>query len=106
MWYMPLLIPWTHYVPLTYKPQITELKHQEGLNVWLRFTWAEEHPEEVARIVRESTVFAQKHLNRKGKMCYLTRLLLAYAARQTDRETTAKLYSDSLVQFLGLQHWL
>ncbi len=80
-----------------YEPhQFTE---HEGLDWPRAWAWAEDHPEAVAEVVREANKFAQLHLTKKGKTCYMARAMMHYAKLMTDRGKVKQLWERTVKDF-------
>ena len=72
---------------------------EEGLNWDRAWHWAHEQPEAVAEVVREANKFAQLHLSKKGKTCYMARAMMHYAKLMTDRSNVKHLWEQSVEEF-------
>eukprot|EP00891_Asterochloris_glomerata_P002354 jgi/Astpho2/2354/Aster-05618 len=97
LWYFPLLVPYKHFVPIIYEPGV--FTEEEGLNWDRAWHWAHEQPEAVAEVVREANKFAQLHLSKKGKTCYMARAMMHYAKLMTDRSNVKHLWEQSVEEF-------
>ena len=75
---------------------------EEGLNWGKAWDWANKQPEVVAEVVREANKFAQLHLTRKGKTCYMARAMMHYAKLMTDRSNVKQLWEQG-VEFSPLK---
>ena len=50
-------------------------------------------------MVREANRFAQVHLTRKGKTCYMARAMMHYAKLMTDRSNVKQFWEQSVRDF-------
>ena len=50
-------------------------------------------------MVRETNKFAQLHLTRKGKTCYMARAMMHYAKLMTDQSDVKQLWQQSIKDF-------
>ena len=80
-----------------YEPGV--FTEEEGLKWSPTWHWANQHPEAVAEVVKEANKFAQLHLTRKGKTCYMTRAMMHYAKLMTDRGKVKQLWEQSVKDF-------
>ena len=80
-----------------YEPGV--FRQQEGLNWSPAWHWANRQPEAVAEVVREANKFANLHLTRKGKTCYMARAMMHYAKLMTDRGNVKQLWEQSVKDF-------
>ena len=69
---------------------------EEGLNWGRAWNWANKQPEVAATVVREAKRFAQVHLTRKGKTCYMARAMMHYAKLMTDRSNVKQFWEQSV----------
>ena len=80
-----------------YEPGV--FTEEEGLNWGRAWDWADKQPEAVAEVVREANKFAQLHLTKKGKTCYIARAMMHYAKLMTDRSIVKRLWEQSVRDF-------
>ena len=80
-----------------YEPGV--FPEQEGLNWLSAWRWANRHPQAVAEVVRDANKFAQLHLTKKGKTCYMARAMMHYAKLMTDRDKVKQLWEQSVKEF-------
>ena len=80
-----------------YEPGV--FTEEEGLNFGRAWDWAHKQPNVVAEVVREANMFAQLHLTRKGKTCYMARAMMHYAKLMTDRGNVKQLWEQSVEAF-------
>ena len=76
-WYTPLLKPMKHYIPVRFEANDPEL--DEGSDLIQKIKWAQEHPEEVGRIVQHAQDFHRFYLSQRGEQCYAVQLLEEYS---------------------------
>jgi len=58
-WYYPLLKPYVHYIPM--------VANESWVNLEEVMEWAENHQQEVAKIVDNATAFATRYLSAQGR---------------------------------------
>ncbi len=76
-WYTPLLVPGKHYIPVRFEPNDHSLDH--GTELVERIKWAQEHPEDVAKIVQHAKSFYSFYLSQHGEECFAVQLLEEYS---------------------------
>ena len=76
-WYTPLLVPGKHYIPVRFEAHDQFL--DDGTELIDRLLWAQEHPEEVARIVQHAKSFYSFYLSQRGEQCFAVQLLEEYS---------------------------
>ena len=76
-WYSPLLKPMQHYIPVRFEANDPEL--DEGTDLISKVKWAQEHPQELAKIVQHAKKFHSFYLSQKGEQCYAVQLLQEYS---------------------------
>lgn len=75
-WFTPLLVPFKHYIPVMFEPTI--FPADAGLDLAEKIQWANDHPQEVADIVRNANEFARLHTSFHGQVCFTVRMLTMY----------------------------
>ncbi len=76
-WYTPLLVPGKHYIPVRFEALDQFL--DDGTELIDRLLWAQEHPEEVAKIVQHAKSFHSFYLSQRGEQCFAVQLLEEYS---------------------------
>lgn len=82
LWYMSLLKPYVHYVPLTI--------HQGKVQIYETLEWCFSHPEACQRIAQQARRFYDTYLHTKGIISYWKQLLTYMA---TSRQLVSPLRS-------------
>ena len=72
-----MLVPVKHYIPITHEANDHLLESETDLID--RLLWAQEHPEEVAKIVQHAKSFYSSYLSQQGEQCFAVQLLEEYA---------------------------
>ncbi len=76
-WYTPLLVPGKHYIPIKFEANDHLLDN--GTDLIDRLLWAQEHPEEVAKIVQHAKSFYSFYLSQRSEQCFAVQLLEEYS---------------------------
>ncbi|DBA91139.1 TPA: hypothetical protein ACH3X1_016098 [Trebouxia sp. C0004] len=76
-WYTPLLVPGKHYIPVRFEAHDQFLDN--GTELIDRLLWAQEHPEEIAKIVQHAKSFYSFYLSQRGEQCFAVQLLEEYS---------------------------
>ena len=90
-WYTPLLVAGKHYIPVRF--EATDPNLDDGTELVDRIKWAQEHPDDVARIVQHAKSFHGFYLSQRGEECFAVQLLEEYSRLLLD---SWKLQSSSL----------
>jgi hypothetical protein len=69
-WYRPLLMPWTHYVPV--RGDLTDLVE--------RVHWCAAHDDECRAIIARANEFCARHINKEAMLDYAQKALVDVAA--------------------------
>lgn len=81
-WFTPLLKPMKHYIPVRFEANDPDL--EEGSELISKIRWAQEHPQEVGRIVQHAKSFHGFYLSQRGEECYAVQLLEEYSSLLLD----------------------
>lgn len=76
-WYTSLLVPGKHYIPVRFAANDQFL--DDGTELIDRLLWAQEHPEEVAKIVQHAKSFYSFYLSQRGEQCFAVQMLEEYS---------------------------
>ncbi|DBA98342.1 TPA: hypothetical protein ACH3X1_001258 [Trebouxia sp. C0004] len=76
-WYTPLLVPGKHYIPVKF--EINDPSLNNGTDLVERLLWAQEHPQQVAKIVQHAKRFSSFYLSQHGEQCFAAQLLEEYS---------------------------
>ena len=76
-WYTPLLVPGKHYIPVRFEAHDQFL--DDGTELLDMLLWAQEHPEEVAKIVQHAKSFYSFYLSQRGEQCFAVQFLEEYS---------------------------
>lgn len=63
-WYSPLLVPGKHYIPVRYEKRDNDLEDETDLVHQIK--WAQEHPDDVAKIVQHAKQFHAFYITARG----------------------------------------
>ena len=75
-WYSPLLVPGKHYIPVRYEKRDNDLEDETDLVHQIK--WAQEHPDDVAKIVQHAKQFHAFYMSQRGEQCFAVQLLEEY----------------------------
>lgn len=75
-WYSPLLLPGKHYIPVRFEEHDNDL--EDGTDLITQIQWAQEHPDEVAKIVQHAKSFHALYVSQQGEQCFAVQLLEEY----------------------------
>ena len=75
-WYTPLLVPYKHYIPVRYEAEDHFL--DDSTDLIDRIKWAQQHPDDVARIVQHAKSFYRFYLSQRGEECFAVQMLEEY----------------------------
>jgi len=75
-WYSPLLVPGKHYIPVRFEQHDNDL--EGGTDLIAQIKWAQEHPDDVAKIVQHAKNFHAVYLSQQGEQCFAVQLLEEY----------------------------
>ena len=81
-WYTSLLVPGKHYIPVRFEANDPHL--DGGTELIGQIRWAQEHPEEVAKIVQHAKSFYAFYLSQRGEQCFAVQLLEEYSGLLLD----------------------
>ena len=76
-WYTPLLVPGKHYIPVRFEANDPNL--DDGSELIDRIRWAQEHPDDVAKIVQHAKSFHAFYMSQRGEECFAVQMLEEYS---------------------------
>ena len=93
-WYSPLLVPGKHYIPVRFEH---DDKLEDETDLVDQIKWAQEHPDNVAKIVQHAKHFHAFYMSQRGEQCFAVQLLEEYHKLLLDPEQLQMVAAGTLL---------